>query len=159
MPCQKCKDNPNSHSFHHLGQTKNGCEIIYTCPAKTVGFDGSDPNFVYYFDEHLRMIHGKPWVWLFDCQGFKMEYMLSMSNLRQLVSYLNEKHTDYLQNSYILHAGWAFTQMMSMTTPLLKKETRKKIHVLPDNPLDLLVHLEKQGFSSHQVHSFLKSSS
>ena len=159
MPCQKCKENPSSHSFHHLGQTKNGCEIIYTCPAKTIGFDGSDPKFVEYFDEHLRIIHGKPWVWIFDCQEFKLEYMLSISNLRQLVNYLNENHTNYLQKSYILHAGWAFSQMMVLTKPLLKKETQKKIHIMPENSLDLLNHLEKQGFFIHQLRSFLKSSS
>lgn len=159
MPCSKCKDAPGSHSFHHLGQTKEGYEIIYTCPAKTTKFDGSDPNFVLYFDEHLRAIQGKPWIWVFDCQGYKSEHMLSMHNLRSLVTYLYEKHDSLLQGSLVIHAGWAFSQMMQLVKPFLKKETRKKIRVLPDNPLDMLVQFEGLGFTSHQVSGFLKSSS
>ncbi len=158
MPCAKCADNPNSHSFHHLGTTKQGYEIIYTCPAKTINFDGSDPQFVHYFDEHLRALGGKSWVWIFDCRDYTMKHMLSMNNLRNLVAYLNKYHTDKLHASYVLNAGSLFGTMMNLTLPLLKKDEQKRIHVLPTRPLDALVRMEQEGFSTTQVGAFLKSS-
>ena len=157
MPCAKCADNPNSHSFHHIGTTKQGYEIIYTCPAKTLDFDGSDPQFVHYFDEHLRVLEGKPWVWIFDCKDYTIKHMLSMSNLRNLVAYLNKNHTDRLHASYVLNAESFFGHMMRFVMPLLKKDAQKRIHVLPTRPLDALVRMEQEGFSTMQVGPYLKS--
>lgn len=158
MPCSKCAANPNSHSFHHIGTTKQGYEIIYTCPSKTIGFDGSDPHFVKYFDEHLRVIDGKAWVWIFDCRDYTLKHMLSMENLRNLVSYLSSNHTDRLQASYVLHAGSFFSQMMKLVKPLLKKDAQSRIQIVPSQPMDALVHLEREGFLTSQVGSYLKSS-
>ncbi len=159
MPCPKCAESPNSHSFHPIGKTNQGYEIIYTCPAKTVQFNGSDPKFVFYFDEHLRAIEGKPWVWIFDCQGLTSNHMLSIKNLQALVDYLYKKHINLLQGSYVLNAGWTFGHMMNLAMPLLKKDARSRIHVLSERPIEALMELERQGFSSTQVGRFLKSSS
>lgn len=159
MPCRKCAENPDSHSFHHIGTTKQGYEIIYTCPAKTHNFNGSDPEFVHYFDEHLRVLHGKPWVWIFDCREYTTKHMLSMDNLRKLVNYLYKDHANRLQASYVLHAGAFFSQMMKFVMPLLQKDTQNRIHIVPNRPLDALVHMENAGFSTMQVGAFLKSSS
>lgn len=158
MPCAKCVENPDSHSFHHIGVTKQGYEIIYTCPAKTLQFNGSDPQFVDYFDQHLRVLDGKPWVWIFDCKDYTVKHMLSIENVRKLVNYLYKEHTDRLQGSYVLHAGPFFSYMMKFVMPLLQKETQKRIHVLPSRPLDALLHMEQAGFSTNQVGAFLKSS-
>ena len=158
MPCKKCAENPNSHSFHHIGTTKQGYEIIYTCPSKTHNFNGADPDFVNYFDEHLRIIEGKSWVWVFDCKDYSVMHMLSVENLRKLVNYLYKHHADRLHASYVIHAGPFFSQMMKLVLPLLKKDAQNRIHILPSHPLDALLHMEQQGFSTTQVGSFLKSS-
>ena len=158
MPCSKCAEHPNLHSFHHIGTTKQGYEIIYTCPSKTHNFNGADSKFVDYFDEHLRIIEGKSWVWIFDCRGYTMKHMLSIDNLRKLVSYLYKDHADRLQGSYVVHAGPFFNQMLKLALPLLKKDAQKRIHILPSQPLDALLHLEQEGFLTSQVGSFLKSS-
>jgi hypothetical protein len=158
MPCSKCADNPNSHSFHHIGTTKHGFEIIYTCPSKTLHFDGSDPQFVEYFDEHLRVLNGKSWVWIFDCKDYTMKHMLSMNNLRNLVNYLNKNHMDKLHASYVLNAESFFGHMMRIVMPLLKKDAQKRIHVLPNCALDALTRMEQEGFLPTQVAPFLKSS-
>jgi hypothetical protein len=159
MPCSKCSKNPKLHSFHHIGTTKQGYEIIYTCPGKTEGFDGNDSEFVRYFDEHLRVIEGKPWVWVFDSSDYKISHMLSIENLRNLVNYLYGKHAKLLQSTYVLHAGWAFQSMFSLVLPLLKKNAQKQIHVLSARPLETLKRLEDDGFSPNQIGQFLKSSS
>lgn len=158
MPCSLCAKHPNSHSFHHIGTTKQGYEIIYTCPGKTEGFDGKDPLFVHYFDEHLRVIDEKPWVWIFDCAGYTTHHMLSLENLRRLIHYLYETHGKRLHATYVLHVGWAFQSMFTFVMPLLKKETQKRIHVLSSKPLEALVRLEQEGFSPNQIGQVLKSS-
>ena len=159
MPCDKCLQNPDSHSFHHIGTTTTGFEIIYTCPSKIQNFNGSDPLFVHYFDQHLRILKGKPWVWIFDCKDYSQHHMLSMDNLRKLVNYLYKDHADRLQGSYVLHAGIFFSTMMKFVMPLLQKETQKRIHIVPSKPLDALLWMEQAGFSTNQVGPYLKSSS
>lgn len=158
MSCVKCKEYPNSHSFYHIGTTNQGFEIIYTCPSKTLHFNGSDPLFVEYFDEHLRVLNGKPWVWIFDCKNYTMKHMVSIENLRKLTKYLYKEHSHRLQASYVLHASPFFSQMMKLVLPLLTKDDQKRIHILPSQPLDALIRMEKEGFSITQVASFLKSS-
>lgn len=159
MPCALCVTNPKSHSFHHIGTTKQGYEIIYTCPGKTERFNGNDPHFVAYFDEHLRAIEGKSWVWIFDCTDYTTHHMISLENLRSLVNYLYTTHGKRLQATYVLNVGWAFQSMFTFVMPLLKKETQKRIHVLSSRPLEALVRLEQEGFSPNQIGQFLKSSS
>ena len=111
-----------------------------------------------YFDEHLRVIEGKPWVWIFDCADYTTHHMLSLENLRSLVNYLYETHAKRLQATYVLHVGWAFQSMFTFVMPLLKKDTRKRIHVLSSRPLEALVRLEQDGFSTNLIAQFLKSS-
>lgn len=159
MSCPLCQTNPKSHSFHHMGTTPHGVEIIYTCPGKTEGFDGNDPLFVAYFDEHLRVIDQKPWVWIFDCSDYSTRHMVSLENLRSLVNYLYESHSGRLQATYILHAGWTFQSMFALVKPLLQDGTRKRIHMLPSKRLEAYIALEKGGFSPNQIGQLLKSSS
>jgi hypothetical protein len=142
-----------------MGTTPQGVEIIYTCPGKTEGFDGNDPLFVRYFDEHLRVIEQKPWVWVFDCSDYTMHHMVSIENLRSLVSYLYETHNKRLQATYILHMGWAFQSIFTLVMPLLKQDTRKRIHIVSSKRMEAFVALEKGGFSPNQIAQLLKSSS
>ena len=159
MPCVKCAENPNSHSFHHIGTTKQGYEIIYTCPSKTHNFNGADPDFVKYFDEHLRIIEGKPWVWLFDCSEYSAHHILSLQNIRSVIKYLNEEHGKRLQSTYILHMGWTFHQLLKFVLPLLNNDTQKRIHILSSRPLEALEQFEHHGISPNQIGEFLKSPS
>jgi hypothetical protein len=142
-----------------MGTTPHGLEIIYTCPGKTEGFDGYDPHFVNYFDEHLRVIEQKPWIWVFDCSDYSLRHMVSLENLRSLVNYLYESHSKRLQATYILHMGWAFQSIFTLVMPLLKQETRKRIHILSSKHTEAFLALETGGFSPNQIAQLLKSSS
>lgn len=150
MPCPKCQVNPGAHSFVNLGMTPNGISVFYTCPAKAKDYK-DEPNFVSYFKAHLEEAEGKPWIWIFDCQGFTQKHTSSIETGKGLIRLLDERHKNILQAVYMVHEAWHFHALFSMLKPFIKKEARKKMIQLTGSTLEILVKLEKAGIPMNML--------
>jgi hypothetical protein len=142
--CPKCAAVPGSHSFEKLGVLPTGVSVFYTCPAKAKDYK-DEANFVDYFKYHLKEIGNNPWVWIFDCHGFSTKHMTSMETTKNLVHLLQNEHTHILQAIYLVQEAWHFHTFMKMALPLLKTNTRQKLHQIKGGTLEVLVELEKRG--------------
>ena len=144
MGCQKCQSLPGSHSFVRLGRLPSGISVFYTCPAKAKDFK-DEPMFLGYFATHLETTENKPWIWIFDCQGFGKEHMTSLATVKGLTNLLQTTYKDSLQDLYIVHEAWHFHLLLSAVMPFVNKKFRKHLHQIKGSTLEILVEFEKKG--------------
>lgn len=144
MVCSKCQSLPGAHSFVRLGTLQSGVTVFYTCPAKAKDYK-DEPQFLSYFAAHLQETENKPWIWIFDCQGFGKEHMTSLETVKGLTHLLQTTYKDTLQDLYIIHEAWHFHLLLKAILPFVNKKFRKHLHQMKGSTFEILVQLEKQG--------------
>lgn len=143
MACQKCLQGRKAHSFETLGTLQNGVRIFYTCPAQREDFN--DDNFLEEFDQHLESTEGKPWIWIFDCQGYEAKHMLNLRDSLGLLHLFETKYKHSLQAMYVIHEAWYFHLFLKSVKPLMKRETRDKLHQISGSRLQTTIELQNRG--------------
>lgn len=143
MPCAKCQQGRNAHSFEDLGTLLNGVRVFYTCPARRDDFNDND--FLRDFGQHLQATEGKPWIWLFDCQGYQAKHMLSLKDSMGLLRMFETTYKDTLQAMYVVNEAWYFHLFLKSVKPFMKPETKAKLHQIAGSPLEAAVELGKVG--------------
>ena len=107
MPCVKCINNPDYHSFKKFGklQDKN---LFYTAPAKTDDYneDGTKlTNIKIHVKEDTL---NNPWIWVLDCQKMRLVHYTEMSFNIGLLQLLNV--TETLDSVWIMNPNiWIYT--------------------------------------------------
>ena len=147
MVCKKCKQGRKAHSFEAFGTLQNGVQIFYTCPAQREDFN--DDNFLEDFGQHLEATGGKPWIWIFDCQGYEAKHMLSLRDSLGLLNLFETKYKDSLQAMYVINEAWYFHLFLKTVKPLMKKETQRKLHQISGSRLETTIELQKRGIPFH----------
>ena len=142
MPCKKCQEGRNAHSFENLGTLQNGVSIFYTCPARRSDFH--DTSFLPDFSKHLEETNGKPWIWIFDCQSYQAKHMLSLKDSLGLLHLFETTYRDSLKAVYIVNEAWYFHLFLKTVKPFMKQETKQKLHQISGSALEAAVELNKR---------------
>lgn len=155
MVCEACLKDPKTHSFFKVGQTLDGKNIFYTCPAKSKEY-GHAPNIVKHYKAHLDETGPYPWIWIFDCNGFGIKHMSSLEVGKALAKLIDEEYSETLHAIYIVNEAWQIKALIDIIWGLIKKTTRQKVHHVKGSALETIVSFEKLGFETQAVHRLLQ---
>jgi hypothetical protein len=99
--CPVCKADHTSHSLAKLLETD---EIVYyyTCPAKATKYSDREGILTHY-DGELTQKGDKPWVWVFDCDGFDIRHALEFRLAIDMAILISQKHGHSLTKICIIN--------------------------------------------------------
>lgn len=123
--CLICNEDPTSHSFMYIGQTPEGSNIFYTCPANATKYWDTD-GILDHYNEVLDGNGGKPWVWLFDGQEFGFVHSTQISTAIGLIHIL-VKHNHCLTKIQIVNPTMYIHTLYAFLLPFLSSELIEKI--------------------------------
>jgi len=85
----------------------------------------------------INACHGKPWIWIIDCQDMQMSHCLNLSYVWQLYNLLHDHHQDSLQRIWIMNVNSWIQMIMGLLASV-------KVDVLPMDRLELFLELQKR---------------
>jgi hypothetical protein len=129
MPCLKCQQIPNTHSFQSLGKTTRGITLLYSKPYDALEKRFTEETIQCYY-KHLDEMKGK-WVWLFDAPDLHKLETPNISLLRSFYKGVEERYKDSLQCIYILHPNWKLQTILGMIRPFMRAEARQRLDEQP----------------------------
>jgi hypothetical protein len=118
--CLKCLYEPGSHSFHKLKETSEGVSVFYTCPAKAKYYNDYDGIMAHY-DGMLNDNADKPWIWIFDSNGFSLEHAINIKLAKDLALLINNKYSKNLKKIIIVNPTWHINISLKVVLPFLDK--------------------------------------
>lgn len=135
MPCHKCQQTPNTHSFRILGKTTKGVTLLYSKPI-----DALEQTFtqetIQSYHQHFDEIQGK-WIWIFDAKDLHKRPIPKLELLRSLYMGVEERYKESLQCIYILHPNWQLQAILNMIRPFMKSAAKQRLVESP-SALELL---------------------
>jgi hypothetical protein len=121
---------PTCYSFKKISE-KNGVCIYYTNPTKSKQYTDSD-EIIEYYDNALKQIGNKTWIWIFDSDGFDMKHALDIKTGTGIAELLTNKYAKNLVEIKIINPTWHIKAMLKAVIPFLDKVLCNKIKVLKD---------------------------
>lgn len=134
--CIKCTMDPSSHSFKKISE-KNGVCIYYTNPTKSKLYTDTD-GIISHYDNALKQIGDKKWVWIFDSEGFDLKHALEVKTGTGIAKLLTDTYADNLLEIKIINPTWHIRTMLTAVWPFLSQTTRDKIRILKDRYYSVL---------------------
>lgn len=128
--CSKCMMDPTCHSFKKISE-KNGVYIYYTNPTKAKLYTDTEGILTHY-DNALKQVGNKKWIWIFDSDGFDMKHALEVKTGIGIAELLTDKYANNLVEIKIINPTWHIKTMLKAVMPFLDKVTRDKIKILKD---------------------------
>lgn len=128
--CMKCMMDPTSHSFKKISE-KNGICTYYTNPSKAKLYTDTD-GILSHYENALKQIGDKKWVWIFDSDGFDLKHALEVKSGIGIAKLLTDKYAESLQEIKIINPTWHIRTMLLTVWPFLNKKTCDKITILKD---------------------------
>jgi len=126
----KCMMDPTSHSFKKISE-KNGICTYYTNPSKAKLYTDTD-GILSHYENALKQIGDKKWVWIFDSDGFDLKHALEVKSGIGIAKLLTDKYAESLQEIKIINPTWHIRTMLLTVWPFLNKKTCDKITILKD---------------------------
>jgi hypothetical protein len=124
--CPKCAAEPGSHSFTKIKEQDDGTAVFYTCPSKAKCLDDNE-GIIAHYDGFLQDNGTKPWILIFDSQGFNVEHTLNIKLTMDLVKLINNKYSENLTKIIIINPTWHINATLKMVMPFLSEKVRKLI--------------------------------
>lgn len=121
---------PTCHSFKKISE-KNGVCIYYTNPTKAKLYTDTEGILTHY-DNALKQVGNKKWIWIFDSDGFDMKHALEVKTGIGIAELLTDKYANNLVEIKIINPTWHIKTMLKAVMPFLDKVTRDKIKILKD---------------------------
>ena len=121
---------PTCHSFKKISE-KNGVYIYYTNPTKAKLYTDTEGILTHY-DNALKQVGNKKWIWIFDSDGFDMKHALEVKTGIGIAELLTDKYANNLVEIKIINPTWHIKTMLKAVMPFLDKVTRDKIKILKD---------------------------
>jgi hypothetical protein len=121
---------PTSHSFKKISE-KNGICTYYTNPSKAKLYTDTD-GILSHYENALKQIGDKKWVWIFDSDGFDLKHALEVKSGIGIAKLLTDKYAESLQEIKIINPTWHIRTMLLTVWPFLNKKTCDKITILKD---------------------------
>lgn len=137
MPCTRCAENPNFHSFKKVGHTTNGLAVFYSKPSLGIErrlTEQTMPNYLAHLEEASQE---GPWVWVFDSGGLDNLEMPKPRLMKEFYFEIQRRVGPTLRKAYILNIHWKVALLLSIIRPFLRAEARDKLMVC-DTILPLL---------------------
>ena len=134
--CGKCMMDPTSHSFKKISE-KNGVSVYYTNPSKSKLYTDTD-GILSHYDNALKQIRDKKWVWIFDSEGFDLKHALEVKTGTGIAKLLTDKYADNLLEIKIINPTWHIRTMLTAIWPFINQQTRDKIRILKDRYYSVL---------------------
>jgi hypothetical protein len=135
MPCHKCQQIPNTHSFKVLGKTLNGLTLLYSKPFDALEHEFTQETIQCYYS-HLDELQGQ-WIWLFDAKDLHKRPTPKLELLRSFYKGVEERYKDNLQCIYIFHPNWQMQAILNVIRPFMKLAAKKRLVESP-SALELL---------------------
>ena len=152
--CEKCQENPKSHTFIPLGS--DGISYYYTNPGLSE-IKSNAPDFMVYYKKHLDQAKGSPWVWIFDCGRMQMADYASFSFVRELNRIFLEEHSDFLQKILVIHPNIWVKMTIGLLHKFFKNPLLAKIRVLESASLaNLILSLHAEGVQGDILQNLLR---
>ncbi len=124
--CIQCLKEPGSHSFHKLKETPNGVSIFYSCPSKAKYYNDND-GILEHYDGILNDNGNKPWIWIFDSQGFSIKHATNIQLAKNLALLINIKYSKNLKKIIIINSTWHINITLKLVIPFLDESVQKII--------------------------------
>ena len=135
MPCRKCQQTPNTHSFKVLGKTANGVTLLYSKPFDALEQTFTQETLQCYYD-HLDELKGQ-WVWLFDAKDLHKRPIPKLELLRSLYTGVEERYKDKMKCIYVFHPNWQMQSILNLIRPFMKSAAKQRLVESP-SALELL---------------------
>jgi len=120
--CPVCELNPGAHSLTKLYERER-LDYYYTCPAKATRYNDT-VGIIAHYEGVLREIN-KPWVWVFDGEGFNLEHSLCIDIGIQLSSILSKNI--HLYKIMVIHPTIYVSVIYNVLYPFLGERLRDMI--------------------------------
>ncbi len=127
--------NPTTEYNFKKISDKNGTVIFYTNPVKA---KPNSHNILTYYDDTLKQIGNKKWVWIFDSEGFSIKHATEISMGTEITKLVTEKYAHSLQEIKIINPTWHIKTMLKALLPFTDELTKQKIKLLDDRPRSIL---------------------
>ena len=141
MPCKKCLEKPNYHSFVKFGKIGD-VNLFYTAPAKAqdLNEDGTKlANVLLHIEEGTEK---KPWIWVVDCANMKIKHYTEMSFNTSLMRVLgNDPH---LQAIWILRSNIWIRTTAALLKTIMKNNALNRVEYIDKTGLELFDSLRKK---------------
>ena len=134
--CSKCEMDPTSHSFKKLSE-KNGVSVYYTNPTKAKLYTDT-VGILSHYDNALKQVGNKKWVWIFDSEGFDLKHALEVKTGSGIAKLLTDKYADNLVEVKIINPTWHIKSMLTVVWPFLTDSTKNKVKILGDRYYSVL---------------------
>ena len=89
----------------------------------------------------IDVCHGKPWIWIIDCQDMGLAQCLPLSYVWQLYNLLHNHHQDSLKRIWVMNVNSWVEMVMGILASA-------KVDVLPMDRLELFLELQKRRVST-----------
>jgi hypothetical protein len=123
--CEICIKEPGSHSFELLKQDNN-VNYYYTCPAKASKY-WDTPGILNHYREVLDSNNHRPWIWVFDGEGFGLKHSLKIDTALGLIRLLKEQYGDSLMEIHIINPGIYIKSFYTLIYKFLNNDIIQKI--------------------------------
>jgi hypothetical protein len=147
MPCERCKLEPNYHSFQLLADI-SGIHYFYCFPAhnkQSVRTREDMLNFVSHFPSD------KPWSLVFHANGYGLATMMPISIALEMGKIVQENHRDTLQKVFVIEGSWFFQFLLKCIFPFLSLQMREKFVLVNGSLLEVITELRGLGFTIQQL--------
>lgn len=125
--CIKCLHEPGSHSFNKVKETLNGVSVFYSCPSQAKYYNDND-GILEHYDGMLNDNGNKPWIWIFDSQGFSMKHATNIKLAKNLALLINIKYSKNLKKIIIINSTWPINITLKLVMPFLDESVKKIIY-------------------------------
>jgi len=148
MPCSKCLEKPNYHSFVKFGRANN-VNLFYTAPAKTEDYnrDGTKlANILLHIEEGTEQ---KPWIWVVDCGNMKMKHYTEVSFNSSLIKALG--NNPQLQAIWIIRSNMWIRTTATLLKATMKSEVLRRIEYIDKTGIELFDSLRKKQLDDNTI--------
>jgi hypothetical protein len=154
--CEKCQENPKSHTFVPLGTSTDGVAYYYTNPGLSQ-IKSSAPDFMVYYKKHLDQARIGQWIWIFDCGQMQLADYASFSFVRELNRIFLDEHSEVLKKILVIHPNIWVKMTIGLLHRFFKNPLLPKIRILESASLaNLILSLHAEGIQGDILQKLLR---
>jgi hypothetical protein len=157
VTCDRCRETDGrAHNFEYLGIVPNTqTHLFYTCPANATEQQNT-PQAIEAFAAHFQETEGKPWIWIFNCQGMKSNDYVQSGAAGKVKDILKGEAFQTCQAVYVIQPSMAMKLLVKFILPFTSTHMRSKLHLCSLGPLDVYHRLQKVHVPSPILNSVMQ---
>jgi hypothetical protein len=148
MPCEKCRAEPDFHSFKKFG-TKGEETLFYTSPAKTKDFATDGSKLTNVLQDITELTDGKPWGWVLDCRNMDLRHYTDLSFNLGILQMLQDDPQN--RTLWILHPNLWIRTTLALLRSFSYSPIFDRVEYLEGSNLELYDRLSKAGLEPSAI--------